>query len=297
VYQWYFENAPIAAATNETFTLRNANPTNAGNYWVVASNPVGSVTSRLARLQFVSSVRTAATHVRLDGVGYTAFPYPLAITVQGATGTLSKVVVTLHDFGHAFPAALDILLAGPRGQTVMLMSDAGPPMDGNAVNLTFDDDATSTLPPQDSSTRLTSGTYKPTDYFIVSPEDDPDDIFPAPAPPPPYGNALSAFHNTDANGTWHLFVINDGGFGTIWGWELTLIGVGGEVTVPPHLYLERREEETVFDFFWDGAPGLKLQHTKSLANPVWTDFPGSEGQSHAVVGMNEVSEFFRLFKP
>src|SRR5437867_5508526 len=159
MYQWYFENAPIPAATNETFTLRNANPTNAGNYSVVVSNPVGSVTSRLARLQFVSSIRSAATHVPLYTSQYgQASPYPFAITIQGATGALSKLVVTLSDLSDAFPSGLDVLLTGPLGQTVVLMSDAGPPMHWGSVNLTFDDDAPSTLPPRDSPGRLTAGT-------------------------------------------------------------------------------------------------------------------------------------------
>ena len=197
VYQWYFENAPIAAATNETFTLRNANPTNAGNYWVVASNPVGAVTSRLARLQIVSSVRSAATHVPIYVPDYgQGSPYPSAITLQGAIGTLSKLVVTLYGMNHTAPSDFDILLAGPLGQTVVLMSDAGRLFGAASVNLTFDDDAPSTLPSPDGPGRIVSGTYRPTNYAA-----EPDEIFPPPAPLPPYGDSLSVFNNTDPNGT------------------------------------------------------------------------------------------------
>ncbi len=47
-YQWFFNNAPIAGATNATFVFTNAQPANVGGYFVVATNDFGEVTSVVA---------------------------------------------------------------------------------------------------------------------------------------------------------------------------------------------------------------------------------------------------------
>ena len=49
-YQWYLDGSAIAGATSRTYTIASAQPTNAGNYTVVVSNPAGSVTSAAATL-------------------------------------------------------------------------------------------------------------------------------------------------------------------------------------------------------------------------------------------------------
>jgi hypothetical protein len=49
-YQWYFGSASILNATNTTLTLTNVQPTNAGNYYVIVTNPLYSATSSVAAL-------------------------------------------------------------------------------------------------------------------------------------------------------------------------------------------------------------------------------------------------------
>ena len=49
-YQWYFKATPLAGATNATLTLSNAQPAQAGNYFIIVSNSFGSVTSQVATL-------------------------------------------------------------------------------------------------------------------------------------------------------------------------------------------------------------------------------------------------------
>jgi hypothetical protein len=50
-YQWCFENAALLDATNRTLTFGNAQWVAGGNYSVVITNPLGAVTSAVARLR------------------------------------------------------------------------------------------------------------------------------------------------------------------------------------------------------------------------------------------------------
>src|SRR4029079_19043398 len=106
---------------------------------------------------------------------------------------------SLVNVAHTYPSDLEVLLVGPGGQSVRLMSDSGDGVPVSNVNLTFDDSAASLLP---NGTQLFSGTYKPSDY-------PPDVALPAPAPSDGYATNLSIFNGTDPNGTWSLFVMDD----------------------------------------------------------------------------------------
>ncbi|MDM5193526.1 hypothetical protein QUG02_11115 [Bacillus hominis] len=164
---------------------------------------------------FVQFTNPTAIIINGDTQG-PAVPYPSDIVVAGVPGTIIKVTATLHSMSHTFPADLDILLVGPLGQNVMLMSDAGGGNNIVNVTLTFDDDAATQVP-----TPIVSGMYQPTNLGG-------GDVLPAPAPAPPYGSALNVFNGTKPNGTWRLFVFDDAGAdsGTIaGGWSLTIATV------------------------------------------------------------------------
>jgi uncharacterized repeat protein (TIGR01451 family) len=140
--------------------------------------------------------------------------YPSTLSVAGISNSASKVTATIRQLTHTFPEDIDMLLVGPSGQKVLLMSDAGAGNAVSGVNLTFED-AASALP---FSTTISSGTYHGTDY-------PPGDTFPSPAPVGPYGTNLSAFNGTNPNGTWSLFVFDDaaGDAGRIdGGWTLNI---------------------------------------------------------------------------
>lgn len=152
-----------------------------------------------------------------------ATPYPSTISVSSFSAAIHDVNVTLHGLTHSFPADLDILLVGPGGQSVLLMSDVGGGSDLNGITLVFDDQAASSL-----SNPIGAGSYKPTNIGA-------GDNFPAPAPGGPYGTQLSAFNGAAADGTWRLFVFDDGLFadGSIaGGWSLALNSANGSATVP-----------------------------------------------------------------
>jgi subtilisin-like proprotein convertase family protein len=151
-----------------------------------------------------------------------ATPYPSAINVSGVAGTVKSVRVNLNGLTHTFPSDIDILLVGPQGQQVILLSDVGGGTDALGVNLTLDDAA-----PAGVGATLVSGTFRPTNIGG-------GDIFPgAPAGAP--AAALAAFAGTDPNGPWRLFVVDDVGSdrGSMdGGWSLS-IETEFPVCVPP----------------------------------------------------------------
>jgi len=140
--------------------------------------------------------------------------YPSTLTVSGITGAVNKVTVNIRQLTHSWPEDIDMLLVGPAGQKVLLMSDAGAGNAINNVNLTLDDTA-GAIP---FATTIGSGAYRPTDY-------QPGDTIPAPAPAGPYGTNLSVFNGVNPNGVWSLYVVDDaaGDAGRIeGGWSLNI---------------------------------------------------------------------------
>src|SRR5262249_46360536 len=57
--------------------------------------------------------------------GDAASPYPASINVSGQTTKIGGVIVTLNSVSHTVPGDIDILLVGPGGVNVVLMSDVG----------------------------------------------------------------------------------------------------------------------------------------------------------------------------
>ena len=148
-----------------------------------------------------------------------ASPYPSIINVSGLTGTITDINVTISGLSHTFPDDIDILLVGPGGQKIILMSDAGGPHDVTNLIMTFDDEAASS---PSNGNSLVGGSFMPTNY---TGNGGPNDIFPGPAPAGPYGALLSDFDGTSPNGTWRLFVFDDEGAdvgGIANGWSLDI---------------------------------------------------------------------------
>lgn len=138
-----------------------------------------------------------------------ATPYPSTVAVSLSNPNVGIKSVKFSGITHTYPDDIDIWLAGPGGQVVTLMSDAGGgssyPL--SAVNLTFKAGAT-VLP---DSTQIVSGTYAPTNYEVES----------GPTAATPTTN-LGDFASSSVNGTWSLYVKDDvsGDFGSIASWAL-----------------------------------------------------------------------------
>lgn len=136
-------------------------------------------------------------------------PYPATVAMAGAPAAPDSITVELVGLSHTFPDDLDMLLEGPGGQTLVLMSDVGGGDDILDIDVVIDDAAAAILP---DATPITSGSWQPSNVVA-------GDIFDAPAPAGPYGNAApvgtdtltSVFGGLDPNGTWNLWIDDDAG--------------------------------------------------------------------------------------
>lgn len=222
-----------------------------------------------------------------------AVPYPSTDIVAGVSGQLvQKVTVTLQGFSHTFPSDATILLVGPEGQESVLMANEGGQNKLSVTNLTLtlDDDATNPLP---FNTSLTNGVFKPMNgYYPGLPSD-----LPPPAPPGSSNApaALSVFRNTNPNGIWNLFIVDDaeGDSGSIAnGWSLNLT-----LAVP----VELTHSGTNVVLSWPGsATNYTLQSATSLSAHAWSNVvitPTLDaGRFNVTNPMDPRGGFYRLIK-
>lgn len=139
--------------------------------------------------------------------------YPSPIAVSGLTDPVLKVTVTLNGLSHTYPDDVDVLLVGPTGASLIVLSDAGGSTDVVTADVTFDDSAAGPVP---DGGPLVAGTYQPTNIGT-------GDTFAAPAPAPSAATTLATFNGLDPNGTWNLYVVDDANIdgGSMTGWGLT----------------------------------------------------------------------------
>jgi hypothetical protein len=150
--------------------------------------------------------------------------FPSTIEVSGVSGTVTDV--TLTAFGLAANQDLDMVLVGPNGAQVMLMSDACSASSAHTSVLTFSD-AAPIFVPQLSCSSLSKASVKPTNY-----EPESDNLASAGGPAGPYTNSLSAFDGISPNGNWRLFLLDDAPLERV-GFEMAAFTLNLEVEPPP----------------------------------------------------------------
>jgi Ca2+-binding RTX toxin-like protein len=209
-----------------------------------------------------------------------ATPYPSAINVSGLSANVTDVDVTLNNVTHTFADDLDILLVGPQGQKMIVMSDAG---DGNLAGvtdttLTFDDSAPGSVP---DAAPPAPGSYQPTD--VVEPGL--DDTFTPPAPGGPYSTQLAAFNGTNPNGTWSLYVFDDAtdDVGDIEGWSLRIV-VAAPTTAAPTISgnAVNNQTLTVNPGASTGGSSTSYQWLRCDAAGACVPIPGATGTTYAL---------------
>ncbi len=224
----------------------------------------------------------------------TAAPYPSTITIAGVAGLLSKVTVILSNINHTWPDDLDVLLVSPRGESIMLISDAGGSAD--LVNTSVIFDPTASLSVSDD-TAIAAGSFLPTDI-------DNSDTLPAPAPGRPYLTTLGALNGSSPNGIWSLFVADDqaGDFGTISGWSLrVLTTIGRPILLPPRqvgLNVEVAFRSGTGAFVAADQTRFRIEGSGDLET--WTTVPALLSLNAGVLQFTQpigVHRFYRVVEP
>jgi len=160
--------------------------------------------------------------VTLVPASSTPNPSQIMVSLPDPQQVVGRVTVSVNGFKEAANSAnAGLMLVGPGGQSLILMSGAGNTA-ATGLNFTFDDSAGNGSLPQNSA--LVGGAYQPTDYSTFG--------FLSPAPtnpslPAPAGVATlsSTFLGTNPNGVWSLYAIDGStnqSSGSIDSWSLTI---------------------------------------------------------------------------
>lgn len=157
------------------------------------------------------TVTTGPVQMAVPGLGTfgAANPFPATVGFQDVHGVVEDLDVQLEGVWHQNPDDLDMLLVGPRGQRVVLASDACGSFDyaNPGGGWTWDDEAPTPMGDGDGGPgACDQARYQPTDY-------EPGEEWPTDAGAGPLSTKLSAFDATDPNGQWRIYVIDDAGEG------------------------------------------------------------------------------------
>jgi VCBS repeat-containing protein len=257
----------------DTFEGQYINITEAGG-----STPFSSASDTAS--VSVAAVNDAPVHLfRSDfiipEVG-TMNPYPVAPTAQldPLNGLIQTITVNLIGLTHEFPDDLDILLQGPDGTTVVLMSDAGGGTPVNNLDLTFSASAPTVI---SDNGPLTAGTFKTADY-------QPGDSYPGDTPQADSG--LGQFIDTDPNGQWQLYVVDDsgeGGGGSLAGYQVVFTTSANETvnytitTIRETAYSATTDEDTALTFSLDNGNAITVQDVDAGSNAITTTLLATNG--------------------
>jgi len=202
-----------------TITITASNGVNSTNSsFLLTVNPPGGGTDVFAN--------TSNMVIPSSGI---STPYPSTINVSGEVGTITNLAVTLHGMSHTYPGDVNVLLVGPGGQAVILMSDTVGNNPMTDLTFTLSDQAYYPLP---RSSPLLDGTFRPTDD--APNHTNPAYAFPSPAPAPPFSTILGTFDGLSPNGTWSLYVYDggtDNGGQISGGWSLAITTVSPPLTI------------------------------------------------------------------
>ncbi|MEM7385625.1 MAG: Calx-beta domain-containing protein [Verrucomicrobiota bacterium] len=124
----------------------------------------------------------------------------IVVSGIGPARKISRVTASVYGMDSV---KFDVLLRGPGGQQVMLVSDSDAHLVGDLVDLSFSKDAAGHVPDEGD---LLSGNYLPTDHPPNDEDDfqDDQDLFTG-----DYSTDLGVFDGLSPNGTWMLFSRDD----------------------------------------------------------------------------------------
>lgn len=165
----------------------------------VSALPATAAGSPFANPSAIGPVQVSATTSTITVAGQS--------TVTDVNVTLNGVTPGLNLANKPVMSEFDIVLEGPNGAKVTLISDASSETclaAAASTTLTFDDGAATAVP---FATDVPSGTFKPTDYD--APGADCDSSGDGLVPAATATTLANAFNGSNPNGTWKLHVADD----------------------------------------------------------------------------------------
>jgi subtilisin-like proprotein convertase family protein/putative transposon-encoded protein len=235
-----------------------------GNGWSITVTTTGSSATTFTN--------GAAIHSG-DGARGRASAYPSTIVASGLTGAITDVNVTLTNLSHLNPDDLDIVLVGPSGKRILLLSDAGGATDVVSANVTFDDAGAAVVP---DGGPLVTATVRPTNFGTG--ETMPDMTFPYPnSATAGTATLASVFNGTNGNGTWSLYICDDAttSAGTLTGgWSID-ITAGGNFGATRF---------TASDFDGDGRTDVAVQRP-STRDWYWRESTAYSNRAYTAFGL------------
>lgn len=225
-----------------------------------ATDPLGNSTTVSSTVYVVpageglrAGVSTGAITIREYEA---ADPYPSVIPISAPGRVVTDVNVDLR-LEHSFVSDVDILLQGPDGRAVMILSDVGCEADG-VWDLVIDQQAAVSMP---DSAPMSSGTFRPTNHNPSLDCANASDYFSGGAPIT-WSNSLDAFNDTFAHGEWRLWVYDDNtlDWGAIPHWAInisTIPATAPGLTGPAELEL-RAGEAVEHRIASSGAPSPQI---------------------------------------
>jgi subtilisin-like proprotein convertase family protein len=212
---------------NIEIIIPSGTPSGSSTIWVTntqvvagttnTESPIASFTINVLRSPTTVFANTAP--IANSGANGEAVPYPSTNEVSGLQGGVFSAAVTLNALSASVPNDVSILLEGPDGTSVLLLSDAGGTTAAANVTLTFAD--TNMPAPANAPLALNGGSagYHPTGYNGNT------NALPTNAPPPPYFDRMAVFNGRSPNGTWSLWVVDNTTGDTVSianGWALSI---------------------------------------------------------------------------
>jgi hypothetical protein len=205
---WYLTATPRFGVTNGSATVTVT--VNDGTYttntsFLLTVSPPPSASTRFANTSPISI---------LDGV---AIPYQSTIDVSGMVGAITNLTLVLSGFSHQNVRDVNALLVAPGGQSEIVMSHVSGYYPATNLAIAVTGNPIYYLPLAQNYPLWSEMPLLPVAYGSI--------IFPAPAPTNSYGSSFSDFNGSNPNGTWSLYVYDDGYFNTgqiAGGWSLTI---------------------------------------------------------------------------
>lgn len=189
---------------------------------ISAMGAVGILALGASGAQAATDTFTKNELITFSSAGTT--PIPSALPVSAVAGDVTKVTVALDQYSMSDNTEdTDIVLQGPGGQQVMLMSDAGGGLGTGNKNIVFDDAAVGFV-----STPIVNAAFKPTNFDTTNDNN-------IGTLTPPFASTLSVFDGSSANGTWNLFIRHASfvGSGNLPSWSLTITSEDAGNPPPP----------------------------------------------------------------